>query len=303
MRYERISTPEFFENFCTEEAARDLLWRSKYEGKDFVCPRCTHENFYQHNSRPEVRQCRLCDRQVRLRAGTLLENTKISVLIWVRALFLITQDKRGVSALQLKRQLGMRSYDTAWRLLHRIREAMRQRDERYKLHGTVELDGANFGEQKDKTRKKVLVAIETKQWVDEQGRTKSRAGFAKVTQARESKIYAQQFIEASTGPATMVNTDAGPALTGLVGIDADNRVMAHAPEKLDGWLPWVQKWTENARAWLTGTFHGVRAKYFVRYLAEYNYRFNRRHDPMGLFHRVVTACMLATPTRADALFG
>ncbi|MBC7792965.1 MAG: IS1595 family transposase [Clostridia bacterium] len=86
---------------------------------------------------------------MRIRAGTILEHTKLSILTAVRAIFLVTQDKRGVSALLLMRQLGMSSYDTAWRLLHRIREAMRSRDATYTLSGVIELDGADFGEQKD----------------------------------------------------------------------------------------------------------------------------------------------------------
>src|SRR5690349_19687729 len=123
MRYLKLTTAQFFDRICSEEAARELMWRSKFDGKDFVCPRCTHEAFYQHNSRPEIRQCRLCDKQVRLRAGTIFERTGTAILTIVRAVFLMTQDKRGVSALQLQRQLGMCSYDTAWRLLHRVREA------------------------------------------------------------------------------------------------------------------------------------------------------------------------------------
>jgi hypothetical protein len=254
-------------------------------------------------TRPEVRKCRQCDKQVRLRAGTIMEHTKLPLLTWVRAIFLVTQDKRGVSALQLKRQLGMVSYDTAWRLLHRIREALRQRDAGYHLKGVIELDGANFGEQKDKRGKKVLVAVETKTWVDERGRSKPKAGFAKVALARESAIMAQRFIDWNVTPGSLVNTDASNAFGELKGVDADQRIMHHRPEHLESWLPWVHRFVQNAKAWITGTFHGVRARYFERYLAEYTYRFNRRHDPNGLFHRALTACLLARPIRAGALFG
>lgn len=303
MQYLKLTTPEFFDKICSEEAARELFWRCKFEGKDFSCPRCTHEHFYQHNARPEIRQCRLCDKQVRLRAGTILEHTKLSVLVCVRAIFLVTQDPRGVSAMQLMRQLGMRSYDTAWRLLHRIREAMRQRDSRYILQGVIELDGANFGQLRDKDNKKVLVAVETKEWVDAKGRLKKAAGFAKVEISRESKIRAQEFANKHIAPGSFVNTDASRALGDIQGVETDHRVMKALPEHLDSWLKWVQVWVENAKAWLSGTFHGVKATYFERYLAEYNYRFNRRHDPNGLFHRALTASALATPVRASALFG
>jgi hypothetical protein len=303
MRYKKLTTAEFFSRVSTEERARRWLWRAKFSGRQFECPRCHHRRYWQMRSRPEVRKCCQCGKQVRLRAGTMLEHTKISILTWLRAIFLVTQDKRGISALQLRRQLKMRSHDTAWRLLHRIREAFRQRDERYQLKGIVELDGTDFGEQKDKGKKKVLIAVETKDWVDDRGRPKKGAGFAKVELSRESKIRAQQFVDKHIEDGSLVNTDAGNAFGDLKGVDADNRVMAALPPNLESWLPWVHRWIQNAKAWLNGTFHGVRSKYFQRYIAEYNYRFNRRHDPCGLFHRAVTACALATPVTAGALFG
>jgi len=303
MLYTKLTTPEFFARLNTEKRARDWLWRAKFGGRAFECPRCTHHRYWELKTRPEIRKCRLCDRQVRLRAGTILEHTKLPVLLMVRAIFLVTQDKRGVSALQLKRQLRMRSYDTAWRLLHRIREAMRQRDARYRLSGVVELDGANLGSQKDHGTKKVLVAVESKDWVDERGRPKQRAGFAKVQVSRESKIRAQDFVDTHVEPGSLVNTDASNAFGDLRGVDADQRVMKALPSALDSWLPWVQRWLENAKAWLRGTFHGVGRRHFERYLCEYTYRFNRRHDLAGLFHRALTACATAQPVRARVLFG
>ncbi len=227
----------------------------------------------------------------------------LPVMTWLRALFLVTQDKRGVSATQLRRQLDMSSHGTAWRLLHRIREAMRQRDELYKLRGIIELDGVDFGEQKDKAKKKVLVAIETKEWVDERGKRKSGAGFAKVELSRETKIFAQRFVDKHVESDSWVNTDGSESYGALKGVEADSRVMGQQPERLDSWLPWVHRWVQNAKGWLWGTYHGVESKYFERYLAEYNYRFNRRHDPNGMFHRALTACALSQPVRASELFA
>jgi transposase-like protein len=250
---------------------------------------------------PEIRRCTRCEFPNRVRVGTMLEHSKLPILTWVRAIFLATQDKRGVSALQLQRQLKIGSYRTAWRLLHKIREAMRQRDDGYTLSGIIEFDGADLGEQKDKGQKKVLVAVETKEWVDSKGRHKERAGFAKVQISRETKIFAQQFVDKHIEPGSMVNTDASRSLTSVENVDADHRVMDAQPKQLDAWLPWVQRWVELAKTWLRGTYHGVRSKYFELYLAEYNYRFNRRHDPDGMFHRALTACAIAKPMRLRTL--
>jgi hypothetical protein len=263
-----------------------------------------------------VRRCRQCGKETRLRVGTILEHAKKPLLVWARAIFLMMQDKRGVAALHVQRELALRSYTTAWRMLHKIRRAISQRDERYKLKGIVELDGASFGREatrKGRRRKaetptellhsEVLIAVESKEWVDDRGRLKERAGFAKVTVARETKIFAQKFVDSAVEPQTMVNADASNSFTDLRGVDVDQQVMHGQPERLDRWLPWVHRYISNAKDWLIGTHHGIGARYLSWYLGEHTYRFNRRHDPDGLFHRALTACALATPVRLGVLCG
>ena len=316
MRYLRLKLVEFFGLVDTEEEARGLFWRAKFDGKDFVCPRCCHEAYYGFQTRPEVRRCRQCGKEVRVRAGTMLEHSKKPLLVWARAMFLMMQDKRGVSALHVQRQLGLKSYGTVWGMLHKIRRALSQRDDSYTLQGQVELDGASFGREapqrkgrrpsvpdKNKPVTEVLLAVETKQWVDDKGRKKERAGFAKVAVARETTIFSQKFVDDALTPGTMVNADGAAAFVGLKGFDVEQQVMAGSPERLDRWLPWVHRFISNAKDWMMGTHHGIKAKYLPGYLAEHSYRFNRRHDPDGLFHRALTACALASPVRLCVLSG
>ena len=305
MTYSKMKPVEFFREVASEEKAREMIWRSKCGGKDFVCPKCRGEAFYQYEHNPEIRKCKTasCGHQARLRVGTVFENSKTPLLVWVRAIFLTMQDKRGISALQLKRQLGMKSYGTTWAMLHKIREALRQRDEHYKLKNVIELDGAFFGRRETGTETEVLVAVESKDWVDEKGRAKSKAGFAKVMVAPETKAKAQEFVDQVIQRDSMVNTDGSPSLRDVKNVDVEYQVVANDPQVLDRWLPWVHKFISNAKTWIVGTHHGVEPKYLARYLAEYTYRFNRRHDPDGLFHRALAACAMATPVTAGVLFG
>ena len=236
------------------------------------------------------------------------------LLVWARTLFLMMQDKRGVAALHVQRELGLKSYGTVWGMLHQIRRALQQRDGIYKLHDQVELDGASFGREapqrkgrrpKDPTTSKpitqVLVAVETKQGVDDRGRPKERAGFAKSEVSRETKIFSQQFARQALAEGTMANADASASFMDLDGVDVEQRVMHGSPEHLNRWLPWVHRFISNAKSWLIGTHHAVKARYLRQYLAEHTYRFNRRHDPDGLFHRALTACVLASPVPLAAL--
>lgn len=316
MAYQKMKLVQFFARVNSEQRARNLFWRGKFQGKDFQCPHCQHEGFYCFNNRPEVRRCRECHRDVRVRAGTILEHSKLPLLVWARVLFLMMQDKRGVSALHVQRELGLKSYGTVWSMMHKIRRALQQRDDAYTLCGIVELDGASFGREAPQRKGRrpregktggaitgVLIAIESKDWVDDKGRPKSRAGFAKVKVSRETKIFAQDFSDKALERGTMVNTDGGPSFRSIEGVDVENQVMKGQPEKLDRWLPWVHRFISNSKDWLIGTHHGVKAKYLPNYLAENTYRFNRRHDPDGLFHRALTACAVASPQKDWALFG
>lgn len=307
MRYERLKPAEFFEKVRTEGDARAWLWRARSGDKPWACPNCTHPHFYEYRTRPDIRECRLCMRRFRVRAGTLLEHSKLPILTWLRAIHFVVQDKRGVSALALKRFLGLGSYQTAWRMLHKVRRAFLQRDEDYKLSGAVELDGAYFSGVATESQKgdaTCLIAIESKAFVDDKGRPKSCAGFAKVEVTKsESKLFAQAFVAKAIKRRSLVNTDAGGAFGDLKYVRADSQVMGGSKASVETWLPWVHRFIANAKTWLLGTHHAVRAKYLRNYLGEFTYRFNRRHDPDGLFHRALTACALATPVRLPALCG
>lgn len=301
MGYKRFRGIEFFKEMGSEERAREWIWQSRFGEKGFQCKGCTGLGFWQHKTNPEIRTCSRCGRQLRLRAGTIFENSKLPLLIWLRAIYLMMQGKRGISALELQRVLGMKSYQTSWLLLQKIRTALKDRDSSYKLKQIIELDGAQFGHREN--QRPVLIAVESKDWVDEKGRPKSRAGFAKVTTAPETRQDVQEFVNQAIEGGSFVNTDGKMCLRGLENVDVDYQEHYCNRAILDHWLPWVHKFISNAKAWMVGTHHGIEAKYLEHYLAEYTYRFNRRHDPNSLFHRALTACALAAPRPAHVLSG
>lgn len=301
MAYKRMKFNKILRELDSDEKARAWVWLAKFDGKGFVCPKCGDEAFYQHKKNPEVRECRECHLQVRLRANTIFQDSKTSMLIWLKALCFLTQGKRGISALELQAELEMKSYGTTWRMLQKIREALRQRDEDYKLKDVIELDGAVFGKRQTGNQTEVLIAIETKEWTDKRGRKKSKAGFAKVVVANETKKVAQAFVDKAIIEKSMVNTDGSPSLINLENVDVDYQVMGGNQEAIDHWLPWVHKFIANAKVWLVGTHHGVESKYLGQYLAEYTYRFNRRHDPDSLFFRALGACVNAQPKTSHGL--
>lgn len=295
MGYQRFKGFQFFRKINTEEKARNFVWKTRFGGKEFICRHCGHEEFYPTRTLPEVRKCKSCRGITRLRAGTIFQNSKVSMLTWLRAIHLVMQGKRGISALELQERLELGSYNTALGMVKKIRSSLMDRDSQYSLSGFIELDGTGFGKKVKGNHKEVMVAIETKEWIDKKGRVQARAGFAKVVVADENKENAEKFVSENIKPDTMINTDAGKAFVHLDNENLDYREMDSKQEKIDAWLPWVHRFISNAKAWIIGTHHGVRGKYLHLYLAEYTYRFNRRHDPGSLFHRALTACSQSDP--------
>ena len=303
MKYERMKLGKILRELDSEEKARIWVWLAKFDRKECICPKCKHNVYYQHKKRPDVRECKGCRFEVRLKANTIFQKSKTPLVTWLRAICFITQGKRGISTLELQSLLEMKSYGTTWTINHKIREALRQQDETYKLKNIIELDGAVFGKKQTGNQTEVLVAIETKDWVDKKGRKKSKAGFAKVMIANETKEKAQEFVDKSIEKKSMLNTDGSPSLINLKNVDVDYQVVGGNQDIIDHWLPWVHKFISNAKSWVVGTHHGVEAKYLGQYLSEYTFRFNRRHDPDSLFFRALYACVNAEPKTSQVLFG
>jgi hypothetical protein len=127
MNYHRFKGMSFFKAIRTEEQARNFVWSSRFGGKDFICPHCQHESFWEYVCEPEIRKCKGCFAHVRLRRGTMFENSKVSMLTWTRAIYFAMSSKRGISALELQGRLQIGSYRTALGLLKKIRRALLER--------------------------------------------------------------------------------------------------------------------------------------------------------------------------------
>lgn len=139
---ESITFEEFRTRFSTEESCRAELFRFRF-ANGFVCPKCGCTEYYPVRGRNTF-QCRACGHQTSVTAGTVMHRTHLPLTAWFWAIYLFATDKRGISAVQLSRTLGI-CYESAWYLLHRIRRAMAQRDENYALSGIVEMDDGYVG--------------------------------------------------------------------------------------------------------------------------------------------------------------
>jgi transposase-like protein len=298
--------PEFQRQFATEEACEQYLAACRWPD-GFVCPRCQHRRAYTVAHRRW--QCAGCRHQVSLTAGTILHNTKTPLTIWFWAGYLMVTDKRGASALWLQRQLGLRRYETAWLLLHKLRRAM-VNAARDPLHGDVELDDTWIGgtqpglrgSRQRKGRKAALVLVA----VEKRGDISGRVRMAVIPDFRARTFKA--FLAAHVAPGATLHTD-GLTSFGAAAIEGYRHVPHAQPIRtalrhgVPSVVPLADRAIGNLQQWLIGTHHGVSRAQLQVYLDEFVFRHNRRRSPMAAFQTLLGLGAGRSPTSARRLWG
>lgn len=281
---------KFQKQFSTEEVCEKQLFEMRFP-QGFVCPTCGCVEYYDIKARA-LYQCKKCRHQLSITAGTVMHRSHLPLLTWFWAMYLIAKDKRGFSAMQLSKELGL-PYNTAWFLLHRIRFAMSQRDDNYLLNGIVEIDDTYFGRpQRDGKRgrgtKKTKVVIA----VSKTDNGNPNYIKMKVVPNIKGKTIGE-FTRKNVKEGSIVQTDAYHSYRKPL---AEN--FEHQYQVFDAGsdlLHWLHIVIGNAKAFVNGTFHGLGEKHLQKYLDEFCYRFNRRNFKCEIFNRLLLAVAGSKP--------
>jgi transposase-like protein len=296
---EGMNMISFMEKFGTDEKCREYLYKVRWP-EGFICPKCGAKNEpFQIKSR-NLYQCRHCSHQASVTAGTIMDGTRTPLRKWFLAMYLMGSNKRGCSALRLKRELGI-AYDTAWTMSHKIRKAMGDRDDLYLLQGTVDMDEAFFGSPDEGGKRgrgsdKTPVAVALS--LGEKGEPCFvKAQVLKSVDGEAIKAFAKETVQ----PGAVIQTDGLNIYPAL----AENGYV-HKPRKVDPknapeHLKWLHIIVSNMKAFVAGTYHGLNVKYFQAYLDEFCFRFNRRRWQEQLFARTLAACASAEPFPREKL--
>jgi transposase-like protein len=299
---------EFQSKFASEEACQQYLAACRWPD-GFVCPRCGVRRAYEL-AKLRRWQCMGCRHQVSLTAGTILHNTKTPLTAWFWAAYLMTTDKRGVSALLLQRQLGLRLYETAWMMLHKFRRAM-VNPAREPLRGEVEVDDDTWvggtqaglrGSRQLKGRKAALVLVA----VEKRGRATGRARMNVIADFKSATLIA--FLKQNVESGSTVYTDGLKSFTGLqeAGFKHVPRSQPLRIELRKGAKSVVflaDRAIGNLQQWLIGTHHGVSRDQLQVYLDEFVFRHNRRRLPMAAFQTLLGLGTGRKPTHYKQIRG
>lgn len=286
---------EFDAQFATEQACRDYLFRLRWP-EGFRCPRCGGDRYWPVRS--VLLECGKCGRQTSVTAGTIFQDTRKPLADWFRAMYWVTTQKNGASALGLQRVLGLGSYKTAWTWLHKLRRAM-VRPGRDRLTGRVEVDetytgGVEEGTRGRRTERKTLVVIAAQ----EDGPGIGRIRMRRVLDASAESLM--PFVKEAIEPASTVHTDGWLGYLPMEAAGYTHEVtflkgQKDSPSEL---MPRVHRVASLLKRWLMGTHQGaVTQEHLDYYLDEFTFRFNRRRSGNRgkLFYRLAQQAVAIDP--------
>jgi transposase-like protein len=282
--------------FSNEQACRSYLLALRWP-HGFCCVRCGKSKAWPLRSGRW--QCVACGHQLSATAGTIFQDSRTPLTVWFRAMWWMTCQKNGISALGLQRVLGLGSYQTAWTCLHKLRYAM-VRPDRERLTGAVEVDeawlgGLEPGVRGRQTESKALIAVAAEQ--DGKGIGRIRMRFIPDASAASLIGFVQQSVE----PGGLVHTDGWQGYARLQANGYLHRVtvLKNSPDSASELLPRVHRVVSLLKRWLLGTHQGaVRAEHLDLYLEEFTFRFNRRKSRSRgkLFYRLAQQAVAVEPT-------
>lgn len=289
------------ETYPDEKSCRLRLRRVR-EQQGIICKNCGCKKHYWLESK-EQWQCSKCRFRTTLRSGTMMENSKLPIRKWFMAMAFMSFTKKGISATEMQRQLGHKRYEPIWLMMHKIRQAMGERDSLYSLAGSIEFDEGHFSttsKQKDVKLKRgrgsqkqanVAVLAETTPLEDiETGKKSSQCRYFKMKVLESfEKEEINEVIDKQVKDITIVFSDKSTSY-----VDISKFVEVHITEKSDkkstqSTLKWVHIAISNAKRTLLGIYHKVDGKYLQRYLDEFCYKLNRRYFGEKLFDRLLIA--------------
>lgn len=305
VQYQRgLSMLEFFDAYGSPQQCEALVRRWRWP-EGFVCPRC--QGSWHSEFRRQQRlyfQCSACRYQCSVLSGTVFESSKLALPKWFLAMHLMTQAKNNVSALELKRHLGV-SYPTAWLVKHKLMEVMFLHEESRRLTGRVEIDDAYLGGEVQGAKagrgspNKVpfVAAVQTTE--------SGEAVLLCLSQRPFTKESIQAFAERSlAAPATLVSDGLGcfSVVRGMGILHEPHVTGGGAASAKHPAFQAVNTVLGNVKTSLVGTYHAFEfRKYAHRYLGQMQYLFNRRFDLRVILDRLARAASRAIPCPLGAV--
>lgn len=284
-----LSVTEFLAMFPNDEACWQHLRQARW-GEGFQCPRCGETEHWGFIRTRKLFQCNACQYQASVTAGTIMEDTKLSLTTWFLAAYFVLTTKKGISSPDLARKLGT-TQTTAYFLHQKLARVVQRRYGR-QLFGLVEVDESYVGGKGNKpgrsTDKPLVVGL-----VEDKGDSAGNARLVHVPNA--SKAVLEPVVVANVHRGARVKTDGWASYEDLVhhGYRHEPHVQEHYTQAAEN-LPWVHILFANLKRVMTGVHTKAAPDKLQSYLDVFTYRLNHRAD-LGAGLALGLAAMVCTP--------
>ena len=286
-----VTLLDFQRMFPDEAACLRYLERIRWPN-GFCCEKCASvDEPFRLSTHARKLKCRLCHHVESVTGDTVMHRSKTSIHVWFWAAYLVATQTPGISALELQKKLGIKRYETAFQLLHKLRDTM-VRPGRDKIGSAwpLELDvvfvggKTKNGVQGKTDQVPVIIAVEIRRreirdHTTNKVITRALAGRIRLQKIpNKTAIAINNFARDCIAPGAIITSDDGKEFTNLLELGYDHRPVPMRGDriKMDSHLPMISRVTANLKTWIDGTFHGVGKQHLQTYLHEYMYRFNRR---------------------------
>ena len=290
---------ELTERIDSEEKARAFLEEMRWPN-GVTCPRCGHKHISRLKDYHKF-ECAACEYQFSVTSGTFMHKTRVSLRKWLYAVYLICESKKGISAKQIERTIGV-SYPTAWHMMHRIRSAMTPDVEADALLGLLEMDetyvggkerGIGPGRPGKRSKKTAVLGI-----IERGGRVRCKA----VSNVGTDEIADFAALALQLDAIDVIYTD---QLNSYRIFDPvfEHKSVNHSVCYIDGDIHTngIEGFWSLLKRGINGAFHHVSAKHLPRYLDEFMWRFNNRENG-SIFETLLGNCAVGQ-LRYSALTG
>lgn len=296
---------EFDEWFSSDDACIDYIAKLRWP-RGFCCPNCGDITKKPSLTGRGLFLCRKCKRQTSITSGTLFHKTHKPLRTWFFAMWFVTSQKHGASALGLQRVLGLGSYNTAWTWLHKLRRAM-VRPGRDQLTGTIEIDETYVGGVGVKVRgrgakRKAIVVIAA----EVRGRGPGRIRMSVIPDV--SAISLHEFVSNNVTKEAEIRTDGWKGYNGIETMGYRHIVtnISASGDPAHVVMPRVHRVASLLDRWWLGIHQGaIRPSHLDYYLDEFTFRFNRRTSRARglLFYRLMEQAVDCAPVSRQMIVG
>lgn len=274
--------------FKTDDDCLDYIEKMRWPNGELGCVHCGEVGHVSKivrqtkskNQRTRIYQCTACGKQFSATSGTIFNDSHLPLTKWFLAIALICEAKKGMSALQLQRHLGV-NYRTAWYLCHRIREAMQ--DGTNLLTGVVEADETYLIPRRQRKGRPYV----KKQTRDMVLGIRQRNGELRLIPIKDAKMsIIEPLLVKNISPDATLQTDKAPVYE-IIGKRrfVNHRMIDHIRKYVEGenHTNTIESAFSLLKRGVYGTFHKISTKHLGRYCNEFSYRFNRRGIQLQMF--------------------